>query len=54
MVETYRAAAERYGYVVAASTTSRNGSWDVSAKAVRAMSRDVGRRFAIDAGTRST
>lgn len=50
MVEAYRAAAERYGYVVAASTTSRNGSWDVSAKAVRAMSRDVGRRFAIDAG----
>ena len=49
MVETYRAAAERYGYVVAASTTSRNGSWDVSVKAVRAMSRDVGRRFAIDA-----
>ena len=50
LVETYRAAAERYGYVVAASTTSRNGSWDVSAKAVRAMSRDVGRRFVIDAG----
>ena len=50
LVETYRAAAERYGYVVAASTTSRNGSWDVSAKAVRAMSRDVGRRFTIDAG----
>jgi hypothetical protein len=49
LVETYRAAAERYGYVVAASTTSRNGPWNVSARAVRAMSRDVGRRFVIDA-----
>jgi dienelactone hydrolase len=50
LVETYRAAAERYGYVVAGSNTSRNGPWDVSAKAVRALSRDVGRRFTIDAG----
>ena len=49
LVETYRTAAERYGYVVAASTTSRNGPWEVSARAVRAMSRDVGRRFVIDA-----
>jgi hypothetical protein len=49
LVEIYRDAAERYGYVVAASTTSRNGPWDVSARAVRAMSRDVGRRFVIDA-----
>lgn len=49
LVETYRAAAERYGYVVAGSNTSRNGPWDVSAKAVRALSRDVGRRFTIDA-----
>jgi hypothetical protein len=49
LVETYRAAAERYGYVVAGSNTSRNGPWEVSAKAVRALSRDVGRRFTIDA-----
>jgi poly(3-hydroxybutyrate) depolymerase len=46
MVETYRAAAERYGFVVAASNTSRNGPWDVSARAVKAVSKDVGRRFA--------
>lgn len=49
IVETYRAAAERYGYVVAASNTSRNGPWERSANAVRAMSKDVASRFTIDA-----
>jgi poly(3-hydroxybutyrate) depolymerase len=49
MVERYQAAAERYGYIVAGSNTSRNGPWAVSAAAVRAMSVDLGRRFAIDA-----
>src|SRR4051794_7532688 len=34
MVETYRAAAEQYGYIVAGSNTSRNGPWSVSQKAV--------------------
>ena len=48
-VEKYRAAAERYGYIVAGSNNSRNGSWDETIRAVRAMSRDVGRRFAVDA-----
>jgi predicted esterase len=48
-VEKYRAAAERYGYIVAGSNNSRNGSWDETVRAVRAMSRDVGRRFAVDA-----
>jgi dienelactone hydrolase len=48
-VEKYRAAAERYGYIVAGSNNSRNGSWDVITRAVRALSRDVGRRFAVDA-----
>jgi hypothetical protein len=48
-VETYRAAAERYGYIVAGSNNARNGSWDTITRAVRAMSRDVGRRFAVDA-----
>jgi len=47
--EKYQAAAERFGYIVAASNNSRNGSWDVTTAAVRAMSRDVGRRFAVDA-----
>jgi poly(3-hydroxybutyrate) depolymerase len=49
MVEIYQAAAEQYGYIVAGSNTSRNGPWDVSLKAVQAMSEDLGRRFAIDA-----
>lgn len=49
MVEKYQAAAERYGYIVAGSNTSRNGPWSVSAQAVQAMSLDLGRRFSIDA-----
>lgn len=49
IVETYREAAERYGYIVAASNTSRNGPWERSATAVRAMSKDVAGRFTIDA-----
>jgi len=48
-VEAYRSAAERYGYIVAASNNSRNGSWEDITRAVRAVSRDVGRRFAVDA-----
>lgn len=49
IVDIYRAAAERYGFVVAASNTSRNGPWERSARAVRAMSKDVAGRFTIDA-----
>ena len=49
MVEKYAAAAEQYGYIVAGSNTSRNGSWSAAAAAVHAMSGDLGRRFAIDA-----
>jgi poly(3-hydroxybutyrate) depolymerase len=49
MVEKYQAAAEEYGYIVAASNNSRNGSWAVSSAAVAAMSADLGRRFSIDA-----
>jgi hypothetical protein len=49
MVEKYAAAAERYGYIVAGSNTSRNGSWSVSGAAVHAMSADLGTRFAVDA-----
>lgn len=49
LVDKYRAAAERYGYIVAGSNNSRNGSWQETIRAVRAMSGDVGRRFAVDA-----
>ena len=48
IVETYRAAAERYGYIVVGSNNSRNGPWDVSAAAIRAIFPDVDTRFAID------
>lgn len=48
MVEKYRAAAEQYGYIVAGSNNSRNGSWSVSTAAVRAMTADLAQRFAID------
>ena len=48
MVEKYQAAAEQYGYVVAASNTSRNGPWAASLAAARAMAIDVGRRFSLD------
>jgi predicted esterase len=48
IVEKYRAAAERYGYVVAASNNSRNGPWEVSMAAVKAMVPDLARRFSLD------
>jgi len=48
IVEKYRAAAEQYGYVLAASNNSRNGSWDVSLAAVRAMLPDLAARFSLD------
>jgi hypothetical protein len=48
IVEKYRDAAETFGYIVAASNTSRNGPWDVSARAAKAMSGDVYRRFSVN------
>src|SRR4029077_13151979 len=48
MVETYAAAAEQYGYIVAGSNNSRNGPWAASAAAVLALPVDLGRRLAID------
>jgi predicted esterase len=48
MVETYEAAAEQYGYIVVGSNNSRNGPWEGSMAALRAMSDDVARRFNID------
>jgi poly(3-hydroxybutyrate) depolymerase len=47
IVETYQAAAEKYGYIVAGSNNSRNGPWQVSATSIQAMSADLG-RFNID------
>jgi dienelactone hydrolase len=48
IVEKYQAAAEQYGYIVAASNNSRNGPWAVSVAAVKAITTDVAGRFAID------
>src|SRR5437763_8142441 len=47
-VERYQAAAEQYGYILAGSNNSRNGPWEVSITAARAMSADVRKRFAIN------
>ena len=48
IVEKYRAAAEQYGYVVAASNNSRNGPWEVSMAAVKAMVPDLASRLSLD------
>jgi predicted esterase len=47
-VERYRQAAEKYGYIVAGSLNSRNGPWEVSMNAAKAMTTDVKARFSID------
>jgi len=47
-VERYQQAAEKYGYIVAGSLNSRNGPWEVSMKAAKAMTTDVKARFSID------
>jgi dienelactone hydrolase len=47
-VERYQAAAEQYGFIIAGSNNSRNGPMDASARAVSAMSADIGQRFAAD------
>ena len=47
-VERYQQAAEKYGYIVAGSLNSRNGPWDLSMKAAKAMTADVKARFSID------
>jgi predicted esterase len=47
-VERYQAAAELYGYIVAGSNQSRNGSWATSEAAIKAISRDVAERFVVD------
>ena len=47
-VEQYQAAAEKFGYIIAASNVSRNGSWAVSMGAAQAMGEDVTARFTIN------
>jgi predicted esterase len=47
-VELMKEAAERYGYIVAGSNNSRNGSWKIEAEAADAMVRDTHARLSID------
>ena len=47
-VERYQAAAEKYGYIIAGSNNSRNGPWEVSLNAAKAMTADVEQRFPVD------
>jgi len=47
-VESIRAAAERYGYIVVGSNNSRNGREAVSADAAKAMWQDTQERFPVD------
>jgi len=47
-VSRFLAAAEEYGYIVAGSNNSRNGAWDASLAAIRAMPADLDTRFSID------
>lgn len=47
-VERFAEAAEKFGWIVAGSNNSRNGSWDVSMASLTAMSRDLMARYSID------
>ncbi len=47
-VERLKVAAEKYGYIVAASLNSRNGPWAQNAAAADAMVRDVTTHFSVD------
>ena len=47
-VELMKVPSERYGYIVAGSNNSRNGSWKIEAEAAQAMLKDTEKRFMID------
>ena len=47
-VERYRAAGEKYGYIVAGSNNSHNGPWELGLNAAAAMSADIKQRFSVD------
>jgi hypothetical protein len=53
-VERYQAAAEKYGYIIAGSNNSKNGPWEISLDAAKAMAADVERRLSIDPRRRYT
>jgi dienelactone hydrolase len=47
-VELMKSAAEKYGYILAGSDNSRNGSWTLEAEAAQAMFQDTRARLFID------
>jgi dienelactone hydrolase len=47
-LELERAAAERYGYILATSNNSRNGAWKLLFEATSAMLADVQRRLSVE------
>ncbi|HKY29134.1 MAG TPA: hypothetical protein VJM12_14445 [Pyrinomonadaceae bacterium] len=47
-VERFKAAAEKYGWIVLGSNNSRNGPWEFAVDAWNAMLKDSHQRFAID------
>ncbi len=47
-IELMKDAAERYGYIVAGSNNSRNGSWKVETESAQAIFQDTHARLAID------
>ncbi|MCP5055033.1 MAG: hypothetical protein GY940_48150, partial [bacterium] len=47
-VKLFRAAAEKYGYIVVCSNNSRNGPWEPISRAATAMWKDTLKRFRID------
>jgi len=49
-VDTFREAAEKYGYIVVGSNNSRNGPWEPSVVAIRALWVDTHARFSLDDG----
>src|SRR5262249_46979817 len=47
-VETFKTAAETYGFILAGSNNSQNGPWGASLAAAQAVWRDANRRFLLD------
>ena len=47
-VERFKEAAEKYGWIVLGSNSSRNGPWELAVNAWNAMQKDTHQRFAID------
>jgi dienelactone hydrolase len=47
-VERFQAAAEKYGYIIAGSNTSRNGPWSANIAAINALLHDSLARWSVD------